>query len=60
MKQFTDSEIFKAVKRSIIEADTCHPQYVCYMLEELYPELAEVITYSRVEEEIVRYEEEIQ
>jgi protein tyrosine/serine phosphatase len=55
-------ELTKYVKKAILIADSCCPQAVCAVLEEMWEEvdseLADQITVSQVEKEILNYEKE--
>ena len=55
-------ELTKYVKKAILIADSCCPQAVCAVLEEMWEEvdseLADQITVGQVEKEILNYEKE--
>lgn len=56
---YSDADVAKAIRKAIEEANTCDPELVCYKFEELFPELADVITYSMIEEELLAHEQDV-
>lgn len=55
-------ELTRYVKKAIVLADSCCPQAVCLVLEEMWKEvddeLSDKVTFSQVEAEILNYEKE--
>jgi predicted nuclease of predicted toxin-antitoxin system len=56
------SELTKYVKKAIVLVDSCCPQKVCAVLEEIWDEegkdWADYVTYNQVDKEILNYEKE--